>query len=368
MRRRDGAGRRAFGDDVHAFGDQLHRPRGVVERDDHRVATARCSSGHIDRQHRLAAGAVHERRLPAVEAAGARRRRSTPRAAPRSPARPRRRGTSGRSARMPMRDAGEQPAAAERRDHRIDVRQILDDLQRHRAVAADEVVVVERVHQPAGHAIGPVVLDRPPALVEGRLDDRRAEPLDRRELGLRARCPSPAPHGAPARRAASATPCAALPALTVQTPSASVRGGSWRTALHAPRILNEPIGWSVSSLRYTSGLRRTGRQPDQRCADGGVVDAAGGVRGSCRSKCCRAGQPHDRSRAADPGRVNQIWQLWRAVGEPRFYAFSQCTGARASSRSTAAFDAPAPRSADAEVGAGTWHQLVRQRCSDWPNE
>ncbi len=36
---------------------------------------------------------------------------------------------------------------------------------------------------------------------------------------------------APTFRAASATPCAALPALTVQTPPASSAGVSWRTAL-----------------------------------------------------------------------------------------------------------------------------------------
>ena len=36
---------------------------------------------------------------------------------------------------------------------------------------------------------------------------------------------------APALRAANATPCAALPALTVQTPSASSAGVSCRTTL-----------------------------------------------------------------------------------------------------------------------------------------
>ena len=36
---------------------------------------------------------------------------------------------------------------------------------------------------------------------------------------------------APTFRAASATPCAAFPALTVQTPCASSAGVSWRTAL-----------------------------------------------------------------------------------------------------------------------------------------
>ena len=47
---------------------------------------------------------------------------------------------------------------------------------------------------------------------------------------------------APARRAASATPCAAFPALTVQTPSASCSRLRWLTAFCAPRILKEPIG------------------------------------------------------------------------------------------------------------------------------
>ena len=61
--------------------------------------------------------------------------------------------------------------------------------------------------------------------------------------------------GAPASRAASATPCAALPALTVQTPSASSAGVSWATAFIAPRILNDPIGWKTSSLRKISGRR-----------------------------------------------------------------------------------------------------------------
>ncbi len=53
--------------------------------------------------------------------------------------------------------------------------------------------------------------------------------------------------------AASATPCAAFPALTVQTPLASSPGASRLTALYAPRILNDPIGWRVSSFRKMSG-------------------------------------------------------------------------------------------------------------------
>src|SRR5512134_2840134 len=75
-------------------------------------------------------------------------------------------------------------------------------------------------------------------------------------------------HDVPTRLAASATPCAAFPALTVQTPPARSAGVSRRTALYAPRILKDPTGWNVSSLRYrlvepskstcTSGVRTTG--------------------------------------------------------------------------------------------------------------
>src|ERR1035437_10300786 len=57
-----------------------------------------------------------------------------------------------------------------------------------------------------------------------------------------------------------------FPALAVYTPSARRSGGSARMALSAPRILNEPIGWSVSNFsqishgastcRRTSGVRK----------------------------------------------------------------------------------------------------------------
>jgi hypothetical protein len=61
---------------------------------------------------------------------------------------------------------------------------------------------------------------------------------------------------APSFRAANATPWAAFPALTVQIPLSSMCRGRSRTALYAPRILNDPIGCSSSSLRYSavSGL------------------------------------------------------------------------------------------------------------------
>ena len=53
----------------------------------------------------------------------------------------------------------------------------------------------------------------------GRLDDRGAEPLDGAQLRVRGAVSMTITLlRAPTFRAASATPCAALPALTVQTP------------------------------------------------------------------------------------------------------------------------------------------------------
>src|SRR5579864_2313171 len=54
---------------------------------------------------------------------------------------------------------------------------------------------------------------------------------------------------APTCRAAYATPCAALPALTVHTPPASSSAVNWRIALYAPRILKDPIGCNTSSFK-----------------------------------------------------------------------------------------------------------------------
>jgi hypothetical protein len=55
--------------------------------------------------------------------------------------------------------------------------------------------------------------------------------------------------GWPVREAASATPCAWFPAdaATTGTP-----GGRREMVLYAPRILNEPVRWRFSALRWTS--------------------------------------------------------------------------------------------------------------------
>ena len=111
--------------------------------------------------------------------------------------------------------------------------------------------------------------DRPPALVVGRLDDRRAEPLDGAQLRLgrgvhdHARC-----SGAPALRAASATPCAALPALTVQTPPASCAG---------VRLADGVVG--AADLERADRLQRFELQEDVRAAAVGGSGASSGTSG-----------------------------------------------------------------------------------------
>ena len=55
--------------------------------------------------------------------------------------------------------------------------------------------------------------------------------------------------GTPSVRAAHAIPWAMFPALAVTRPFARSLAGASMTALVAPRILNELIGWRFSSLR-----------------------------------------------------------------------------------------------------------------------
>jgi hypothetical protein len=90
---------------------------------------------------------------------------------------------------------------------------------------------------------------RLPAIVVGSLHKVGSQTANRIELGCRRRVDHKDLAGTPALRAASATPWAALPALTVQTPHAAAASGKSRIALYAPRILNDPIGCRHSNFR-----------------------------------------------------------------------------------------------------------------------
>ena len=142
------------------------------------------SSGHIVGEHRLAAGAVDERRLPVLEIhrppGGERRRRAARRFPVRrrrsacrasAPARPRRCPAS-----RPPPPSGATIASTSGRSSRISSPTVpLPAMNRSSSNGWTKWPVMR---------VGAVRFDRAPALVVGGADDRRAEPLDRADLRL----------------------------------------------------------------------------------------------------------------------------------------------------------------------------------------
>ena len=187
---------------------------------------------------------------------------------------------AGESSRDHRGDARQQAAAAERRDDRADVRQVLEDLERQRAVSRDELIVVERVHEVTRHPRRSVIDDRLPALVVAGLHDRRAQPFDRANLRLGRRVHH---HDRAARaevRAASATPCAALPALTVQTPSSSTSARQLAHRVVRAANLERADRLQQLELEIDLGQRKVvaGQvEANERRADGGVVHGGRGI-------------------------------------------------------------------------------------------
>ena len=195
---------------------------------------------------------------------------------------------------------GEQPAAAERRDHRIDVRQILEDFQRDRPVPADEVVVVERVNEAARHPIR-AVLSRPSRQHSSYGALTIVAP--RRSMAASLVCGAVSItstwHGTPALRAASATPWPALPALTVQTPSARWLRRQPPDGVPGAADLEGADRLKRFELEIHLGAAGLGRQADERSADNGVVDDRGGITDRL-DRNLSSGQPDDRSGLTDP--------------------------------------------------------------------
>ena len=214
----------AFGDDVRALGRPAHRRARRRRARRRSIRDELLQQRPHRRQHRLAAGAVDERRLPVVEVDRLARPRARPRAARRSPARRRRRAcraaarasAAAMPASRPPPPSGATMASTSGRSSRISRPAVpLPAMNRSSSNGCTKWPRMrsERVR-----------FDGAPALVVGGADDRRAEPLDGADLGLGRRVHHH--HRAAARRparAANATPCAALPALTVQTPSVSCR-------------------------------------------------------------------------------------------------------------------------------------------------
>ena len=187
--------------------------------------------------------------------------RSFARSRPRTerPSRARRRTTfvSGRSSPQRAGDPRRQPASAPRDEDRVELVEILGELEPDRPVPGDHARVAGRGGRRSPSTSLPRSRSssrhRRPPLSHVHVDDAPAQALDGGELCrrgvVRERRSSPARRAA---RAIQATPCAMLPVLVVTRPAASSSRGALSTAFPAPRILNEPIGCRFSSLSQIS--------------------------------------------------------------------------------------------------------------------
>ena len=144
----------------------------------------------------------------------------------------------------------EQSAAAGAHDDGPHVGALLNDLQAKGALPGDDVGVVEGVDQCGTGLLG----------IRRRLDERLVDGVAGdvdvgavRPGGLELRQRRARGHATvavvPAKLAASATPCAWLPALAATTPWRRCSSVSREMRGYAPRILNEPARCRFSHLR-----------------------------------------------------------------------------------------------------------------------
>ena len=138
------------------------------------------------------------------------------------------------------RDAGREPAAADRDDDPGEVRHVLEQLQAERALAGDDVRVVERVHE-RQPALAPRAPARrrgtPPATRRrrGRSRPGRARPRPWRSARRRGRRPRSARRGRPRRRRAPARGCPPTPRRRRSRSRLAERGELGRRAAHLER-------------------------------------------------------------------------------------------------------------------------------------
>ena len=140
------------------------------------------------------------------------------------------------------RDPGRQAAAAPRDQHRVDVVELLGQLEPDGAVARHHSRVAHRVHEVAIEARERPRLHGLPPRLERHRDGRPPSRSIASSLACGAWSGTTMVASTPVSRAIQATPCAMLLALVVQRPRATAAGDAVRTALAAPRSLNDPIG------------------------------------------------------------------------------------------------------------------------------
>ena len=160
------------------------------------------------------------------------------------------------------RDAGDEPAAADRDDDRRELRKILDDLQPQRSMTRLEDRIVERVDE--GPARTPprmrAVARGPRGWSWQRDPPRRRSRVSPRPSAAFAVAHMKTWHGMPSVAAAKAAPCAAFPADQVTIPRAFSSAESAAMRLSIPRGLNEPVFWNSSAFRCASRPERATRK------------------------------------------------------------------------------------------------------------
>ena len=169
--------------------------------------------------------------------------------------------TSARDDRRP----GQEPAAAERDDERVEIGTFVEHLQCHRAGAGDDVAMAVRRHECRARAANVIDDGRFGRVVRGRgRRSRRPAARARRALHqARSQADGRAP-STPEWRAAVAIASPWLPAEAVVTSTTDGRSSfNRRSALAAPRILNDPVAWTISSFSQISAPVASDSQGDR---------------------------------------------------------------------------------------------------------
>ncbi len=162
-------------------------------------------------------------------------------------------------------DAGDQAAAADAQHDGVEVGQLVHELEAERALAGDHVAVVEGVDEDGAGALGEL---RRPAAAASR-PSRPPGRRRRRSRAWRASLGTGTPSGMkivarmPSALAASATPCAWLPAEAATTPRAASSGGQPRQAVGRAADLERAGALQVLELEVDGHAE----QRRERCCD-----------------------------------------------------------------------------------------------------
>ena len=246
-----------------------------------RTTSSTSVADHRQRQRagRLDADAVGDRRLAAF-AAGRRASRSRPPGSARSGRR--RCAMSGRMRPGRGRHAGDQAAAADRDDERVDRRLLRQHLERDRALAGDHGAVVVGMDDGRGRA-----RRRAPGRRRARRRRCRRAARPRRRSCACSR-PSP-PRRSAASRSSPRCPSAAawyatawawLPAETASTPAGALGGGQLRHLVERAALLERRGELQVLELEEhlaTADRRQRARRQARRLADLAAQPRGGGA-------------------------------------------------------------------------------------------